>query len=897
MPSVPVSTVAAGPAFVPHIRQLFRGPTLPNQFPASITSGLSSSDVTAQQAAIAELRTFIYRLFFLDLKPFTKVSALVTAGIIGLLIIVGVPVLIHRLYHKRLAVFRIERRTQGLYIVPNAINCFLILEGIFGVVTIAFNVVFWRLFNDHEAEMVKWFQPFRSLSWIPLYLGAFMTGWGSFYSAPGALDKPTASNKKTSAKGHLPWPMIVNCACLGTPVLLMISLIAPVSLSSVKMVDAFKGYKAWDASVQIMLDGTAAGGLIDQAALNEMRTQAYGIFTTWTRSYYYIDIGFVLWAFWAILFMVFYIPAGGVLVYLLYVQLKKQKMILNSYQQKVGVRQAQEPKLPPVSVLTSGQHGGVQAPTNTRLGAPLEDIYEERKGSTNGGSDGTEGHTLSLKGEGGDMFGLESALRQEPPASFAVHGAEEPGLASRAAGMQVMSLMEEGSTAIATSSPPLTPKSQFSFRKLMRKDTHTSNKSRGQARAPAAASAAKQSSKRVSITAGPMSRYKYLRRCLVNLLILYLGIIAASFFFGAVTIYLAAVEYEHALRGPDALAKTITVASMTVVWVSAIFGALTIGSIIFRNFDNPNPEVSQGSGGAEGGGMRKRFTRNTSKVAEEGEGMRSPVMGEKTRTLPAVPESVDMEASMGDVTRSRPRMAGDTEVKFASHRAGGFVISPDDYLASVMSGGDSPEGEAGMSSIGNHGASRLALRPPPVVRSWLGRGEREATMSIPQDVTESFGLTSMPMVRLPTEERDQTLDTDPQGHFRTTDSTLAAYPSFDPRILKQAQHFHSQDEPPQPKTPTSPIIKRQSRLSYSSEPETPASKIAREWAQAQYLATPLPQTPTLGGEQSVDALTLRGDGAWLGELEGQPLSSPPGSPPARPRRDLRREIKGPDERF
>ena len=113
-----------------------------------------------------------------------------------------------------------------------------------------------------------------------------------------------------------------------------------------------------------------------------------------------------------------------------------------------------------------------------------------------------------------------------------------------------------------------------------------------------------------------MSRYKYLRRCLVNLLILYFGIISAACFFGAITIYLAAVEYEHALQGPAAVAHSIAIAGSTAAWVSAVFGVLTIGSIIFRNFDNPQPESSQNSG--EGGGMRRRFNRNASRTNHSG---------------------------------------------------------------------------------------------------------------------------------------------------------------------------------------------------------------------------------------------------------------------------------------
>ncbi len=624
----------------PRLLQLFRTPTNPVDFPASIVSGLSSTDPTVQRAAIAELRAYIRRLFFLDLDNYFQIVNLVTAGIIAVLIIIGIPVVLHRLYHGRLHMFRLERRAQGSYLIPNAINCFLLLEGLYGILTVAFNFVVWELFHNHMEVYVKLFQAFRSLVWIPLFCGAFLTGWGSLYTAPDTLDKPTASRHKTSAKGRLPWPTIVNLTCWGLPVVLIISLLPPVCLSSVQMTNAYNNYKDWDDRFESFLEITAANALVNQAAVNGLRAEAYAIFTSWTRSYYYIDVGYVLWSFWAILFLVFYIPAGGVLVFLLYRQVNRQKAILLSYQRKLELQLAQEQKQAQGSGITGEKSPeqfnrlGVQpasfgalSATNapSRAGAPLEDIYEDRGVSNDSRA------TASCK-SGHDFMGLDSALRQEPTASYQVHGAVTPGLASRLG--HVASLAEElGSPSSAdgrpsTSQPttPNTPKAPSAFRRLIRIETSASSNKGGHSSSRSA------KRKRISITGGPMSRYKYLRRCLVNLLILYFGIISAAACFGAVTIYLAAVEYEHALKGPDSVAHSISVAGTTAALVSAVFGALTIGSIVFRNFDNPNPEASQGSDGG-GGGIRRRFNRNTSKTVDSNSRGAGVEGQEKTRTL------------------------------------------------------------------------------------------------------------------------------------------------------------------------------------------------------------------------------------------------------------------------
>lgn len=940
MPRLPASApdaMAGEPSRVAYrIVQLLRSSTQPSDFPASIVSGLSSTDPSVQQAAIAELRAYIKRLFFLHFEPFFFISNIAVAGIICLIIVIGFPVVLHRLCHGRLYPFRVERRAQGSYLVPNAINCFLLLEGVYGVLTVAFNFVVWQLFNNEMEAWVPIWQAVRSLIWIPLYMGAFLTGWGSFYTAPGALDKPTAARNKSSARGHLAWPVIVNLACWGVPVALVVSLLPPVCLSSVTLTNAYNDYKDWDRRFNALLESTPANTPVNQVLVDDFRSQAYTIFTNWTRSYYYIDIGYVIWGFWALVFVAFYVPAGGVLVYLLYRQVRRQKSILLSYQRKLDVQLAQEEAQTQVSVLTreeaaekdsrhpseqaaQSKQPGVWSAANltSRIGAPLENIYEDRGASDESRGTGRSAVTASLK-SGHDAVGLDLALRQEPRISNQNHGARPPGLAShRGYVTSLTEQVENPSTTVEqqSSSPPSSPKSPrppSAIRKLMRLDTHTSSNRGGQN------STKSPKRKRISVSGGPMSRYRYLRRCLVNLLILYFGIISAACFFGAITIYLAAVEYEHALQGPDAVVKPIGIAGAIAAWVSAVFGALTIGSIIFRNFDNPQPEASQNSGEAGGaGGIRRRFQRNGSRTHDSGSGggeqADAGALHEKTRTLPAVPESVDLEASMMSGLQSRPQMAMNTAMKFSmseqTSRPGGFVIRPDDQLASTLSAADSPEMEDGPrighnEALGRVGKTRVqALRPPRAARAWMSR-EREATMSIPQDVTESFGLASLPMIGIGSDfgrSRQESTDHFEERHFSSNDTTLAAYPAFDPRVINHAFKVSQTtrgDSVPSPKvkqqteaSPSPPVLKRQSRYFDSAGVETPASKIAREWAQSQYLATPLPETPAIGDAENHDvnsgASTRDGSNTWVNELE---CSSPVtvDSVLVRPPRDARR---------
>ncbi len=190
---------------------------------------------------------------------------------------------------------------------------------------------------------VKFFPAFRSLIWIPLYIGAFLTGWGSFYTAPGALDKPSAARNKTSAKGRLPGRSSSTSAAWARP-----------SRSSSRCCPRMSLVRQDGGCLQHVQgvgcaragagggDGTGRAGCTN--AVQATSAQAYDIFYTWTRSYYFVDISYVLWAFWALLFLFFYVPAGGTLVFLLFRQVRKQKAILVSYQRKIEVQLAHEEK-------------------------------------------------------------------------------------------------------------------------------------------------------------------------------------------------------------------------------------------------------------------------------------------------------------------------------------------------------------------------------------------------------------------------------------------------------------------------------------------------------------------------------------------------------------------------
>lgn len=134
------------------LHQLLRTPTSPGPLPDRITTGLSSTDALVQRAALTDLQTFIRGFFFLKFRTPFWGSLITSAGILILLLSIGGVLVSHRIYHRRFWPFRFERRAQGIYVVPNAINCFLICEGFYAIITIAFNFVTWQAFSYHNVS-------------------------------------------------------------------------------------------------------------------------------------------------------------------------------------------------------------------------------------------------------------------------------------------------------------------------------------------------------------------------------------------------------------------------------------------------------------------------------------------------------------------------------------------------------------------------------------------------------------------------------------------------------------------------------------------------------------------------------------------------------------------------
>lgn len=702
--------------------------------------------------------------------------------------------------------------------------------------TIAFNFVTWRAFSFDTAMYVRQFPAWRLLVWIPLYIGAFLTGWGSFYTAPGALDRPSASRSKISAKGALPWPTIVNLACLGTPFVLIASLIPPVVLASRQFALAFHEYERWSASVNDVLAQAVGAEAISSSVMDSFATQARTVWHSCSKSYWYIDIGFTLWSFWALFFLFFYIPAGGTLVYLILRQVLHHKAALVSYQRKLDEhvqRQEKEQQMLQTPILSKleGQQQG--------LG--ISNAHRHRPQSAESVA---TGKTVESGKASREFVGLTAALQQFAPDSYQLQTEARSPSDSPTNPVRELSCNAVSQDGQA----PVSERPISALKRLIRKESVTNRK---------LLSPRKSKDSKQKLTGnGPMVRYQYLRRCLVNLMILYFGIIAAACLFLVCTLRLAIYEYEASLRDPDALADGMYVAGNLAAWASAVFGGLTVGSIIFRNFDQSAPETNEDSKE----GAPKRHPAQQAKDPEdvdEKSGTAIPVAfaspaGQihSSRTLPAVPESVGVDTSMMSFQRSRQDTQAGTRFMQATStdRLGPFLLHPDDHSTSLLSGAY-PDVEAAIGAPTPTGSTRgrFGIRSRPTTVAPLRVVvDREPTTSLPQDETESYGIISMiprDDVAQPVEELNPIEEI---GYASVTyDSTLVPIATIDEvaKIRSPLTRAHSDGDFAIAKPPSA----SEARLSRQSDkrPDTPASKIAREWALSQRVATSAPTTPTV----------------------------------------------------
>lgn len=169
---------------------------------------------------------------------------------------------------------------------------------------------------------------FDMYAWLPLILGAFFAGWGSFYTAPGALDKSPFGEKKekeeeglSEKRGWRPkWfrfkyfskPILINTFCIGSGFIIAGALIAPTVLAQRSRNRAFSDYLNLASQIDSQL-ATPSGQALSSTQLPSIMEQASLVWNGADENQWYLNIGYILWTIFASAFLLFYIPSGGYL--------------------------------------------------------------------------------------------------------------------------------------------------------------------------------------------------------------------------------------------------------------------------------------------------------------------------------------------------------------------------------------------------------------------------------------------------------------------------------------------------------------------------------------------------------------------------------------------------------
>jgi hypothetical protein len=533
-----------GATFIPPFKELLRPQTQHNEFPAYILNGMLSP-TGASPASIQEMDTFIRRFFIFDMPKNFFIQMAIAGAWICILFIIGNTCVIQRIRKKAFWLFRFQKRSEGTYVVPNALNSFLFFTGFFAILWISFVVVNYEAFWKQDQTMQYHIGVFNLIVWLPLWIGAFMAAWGSFYTAPGALEKGRISKSRFGRVASR--PLVINIFCLGTPILLIASLLAPIILTQIHYNAAFNAYKSLHANIEMVLASTNFNQAVPLAGAQGLLDMASSVWQMQTTSIYYASIGYAIWSVWAGILLLFYIPAGGYLCFLLWKQLKEQKAKLN---QKEVAQKRQEQQTSMLERHTHNEMGPA-----VLLFEPLNFTTEQDRSEKS--SDG------KLTPQMNTATASPTSLLQE------IIEEEEVKESDQGSGPDFYF-------------PPLAP-------------------------------AIKKQQK--CIINSPQSRYKYLRRCFINLSVLYIGIVLGATLYLGVAASLAARYYESYLTSPQSCMQLLYDCMVVTAWGAVIFGTLTIFAILARFADPANPSLHRDehkSSGNKAGKIVRFLQRSTS---------------------------------------------------------------------------------------------------------------------------------------------------------------------------------------------------------------------------------------------------------------------------------------------
>ncbi|KAJ9477759.1 Serine/threonine protein kinase, partial [Pseudozyma hubeiensis] len=250
---------------------------------------------------IQNLQAFLEHMFRPRLPTSFKLQIDVCIGIIGFLLVLCAPIVLHRLLCRRAWLFKLWHVGGGTFVIPNAVLAFLLLEALFGMLWISYAIITLEHYRYHNFQ--RSYFAWRTLIWTVLWTGCWWTSFGLLSAFPDAL---TLKTKGRRQKSLILSPVVFNIACWGVPLLQYASILPLVIIDSRDNAAAAAGFETWLDDVQVALRGA-----VPDAVFEQLRSRAMHLWLDMTEVYWYFGVIMACLCCWSIVALLVFMPVGA----------------------------------------------------------------------------------------------------------------------------------------------------------------------------------------------------------------------------------------------------------------------------------------------------------------------------------------------------------------------------------------------------------------------------------------------------------------------------------------------------------------------------------------------------------------------------------------------------------
>ncbi|PWN51448.1 hypothetical protein IE53DRAFT_368063 [Violaceomyces palustris] len=250
--------------------------------------------------ALQQLELFVFHLFRPKVEGSFFVQMKICFALVVVLFFLAAVVVTWRLIQGKAWFFKLWPVADGTFVIPNSVMSFLNFQGCFTILWLAYCQISIGFYKDglHQHNYFLW----RTLVWIPLWIGGHLTTYGILSAFPDAL---RLKGKDGTNRRLILGPRAFNIACWGTPVIQAVSILPTAILSTVAYNRTLPEWEAWKARAQMLSAGS--GDLTYDA----VRSEAITLWRDVSRAYWYYGITMTLWSVWAALVFCLYVPIGA----------------------------------------------------------------------------------------------------------------------------------------------------------------------------------------------------------------------------------------------------------------------------------------------------------------------------------------------------------------------------------------------------------------------------------------------------------------------------------------------------------------------------------------------------------------------------------------------------------